>query len=216
MSPCHLWFSVISETTSHLLYYRANGLSVCNGWGVPATPAYTIYIMRFVDICQPRPETASTPDRASTASLMRVSISWSMGAFTGSWHFSSSSEVPMKSPYKGRRENVPRGRPDRRFWVSKVREKVTRLCCYGNRCWRHGNRPRAPFRRTSGIQIVPDCGSVDSQLPFDGPQRHALALGCLDRLPSLLLKESRLARSDSQRWHGGGLTIGDALSPSPH
>ena len=35
---------------------------------------------------------------------------------------------------------------------------------------------------------------------FDGPQRH-------DRFPSLLL---RLARSDSQRWHGGELAIGDA------
>ena len=34
---------------------------------------------------------------------------------------------------------------------------------------------------------------MDAQLPFDGPQRHALAPGFLDRLPSLPLKEGRLA-----------------------
>ena len=75
MSPCHLWFSVINETTSHLLYYRTDSPSVRNEWGVPATPAYTINIMCFSDICQPKPETALIPHRASTASLMRVSIS---------------------------------------------------------------------------------------------------------------------------------------------
>ena len=32
----------------------------------------------------------------------------------------------------------------------------------------------------------------------------------LSLCPSLPLKEGRLARGDSQRWHGGGFTIGDA------
>ena len=44
MSPCHLWFSVISETISHLLGWRAHCPSVCNGWSVPAAPSHTIYV----------------------------------------------------------------------------------------------------------------------------------------------------------------------------
>ena len=46
---------------------------------------------------------------------------------------------------------------------------------------------------------------MDPQIPFDGPQRHALAPGFLDRFPSLLLQEGRLARSDGQWWHDGEL-----------
>ena len=37
-----------------------------------------------------------------------------------------------------------------------------------------------------------------------------LAPGFLDHFPSFLLQEGRLARSDSQRWHGGEFTIGEA------
>ena len=50
---------------------------------------------------------------------------------------------------------------------------------------------------------------MDAQLPFDGPQRHALAPGFLDRLPSLPLKEGRLARGDGCGWCGGDFTIGE-------
>ena len=50
--------------------------------------------------------------------------------------------------------------------------------------------PLLPSWRTSGLQITPDGGPVDAQLPFDCPQRHALAPGFLDRLPSLPLSIS--------------------------
>ena len=34
---------------------RGHSPSVRNGWGVPATSVYAIYIMLFSDICQPEP-----------------------------------------------------------------------------------------------------------------------------------------------------------------
>ena len=54
-----------------------------------------------------------------------------------------------------------------------------------------------PRRRTLGVQVIPQGGPVNSQLPLDRSQRHPLAPGFLNRLPSLPLKERRLA------WRGG-------------
>ena len=71
---------------------------------------------------------------------------------------------------------------------------VTCLGRDGIRCRRIGHHPLLPSWRTSGLQITPDGGPVDAQLPFDCPQRHALAPGFLDRLPSLPLKEDCSSR----------------------
>ena len=56
----------------------------------------------------------------------------------------------------------------------------------------------------SASQVYPDGGPVDSQLPLDRSKRYPLAPGFLNRLPSLPLKELRLARGGGFGLAGGG------------
>ena len=80
---------------------------------------------------------------------------------------------------------------------------VTLLCLHCIRCLSSESRPRTPPWRTVGIHVFLDGGPVDSQLPLDRPQRHPLAPGFLNRLPSLLLQDGWFARERqlrASRW----------------
>ena len=66
-----------------------------------------------------------------------------------------------------------------------------------------------PRRRTLGVQVFLDGGPVDSQFPLNCPKRHPLAPGLLNRLPSLPLKERRLARRGGFGLAGCGRAVGD-------
>ena len=71
-----------------------------------------------------------------------------------------------------------------------------------------GTCPGPPRWRTLGVQVSLDRGSVDSQRPLDRSQRHPLASGFLNRLPSLLLEERRLAGNGGSRGPGSGRAVG--------
>ena len=59
------------------------------------------------------------------------------------------------------------------------------------------------------VQVIPHGGPVNSQVPLDCSQRHALAPGFLNRLPPLLLEERRLARGDGFGLAGCGCAVSD-------
>ena len=70
-----------------------------------------------------------------------------------------------------------------------------------------GTGPGLLRRWALGGQVLLDGGPVDSQFPLDRSQRHPLAPGFLNRLPSLPLEERRLARGGGFGLAGGGRAV---------